>query len=213
MPTTTTIVIIFVLLALAEIAVITIFKLKVKRIRKIVYNETSKTNLLTAMLEQSQKSETFDVNIFNITPLEVIKEIRRTIVQHYFICFNKLKAVTLGDHLLQIRAVVISDRRDYLMSLLYQAAEEIKIEVWGNLLTQAIIAETVAQDPADLDKTAEVIGFVITIAEQQELGLELSQLFEGKIRRILLSDHFNEGWKNKIEIAMLRINNSLSQLE
>jgi hypothetical protein len=213
MSTTTTIVIIFVFLALADIAVITIFRLKVKRIRKIFYNETSKTNLLMAMLEQSQKTGTFDVNIFNTTPLEVIKEIRRTIVQHYFICFNELKAVILGDHLLRIRTVVISERRDYLMSLLYQAAEEVKIEVWGNLLTQAVIAETVAQDPTDLDKTAELIGFVITIAEQQELGLELSQLFEGKIRRILLSDHFNEGWKNKIEVAMLRINNSLSTLE
>jgi hypothetical protein len=107
MLTTTTIVIIFVFLALADIAVIVFFRLKVKRIQKIFNNESSKTNLLTAMLEQTQKS-TFDVNIFNTTPLEVIKEIRRTISQHYFICFNKLNATILGNHLLQIRTVVFS---------------------------------------------------------------------------------------------------------
>lgn len=210
MLTIKTIVIIAVLLALAEIAIISYFRLKVKRARKIFQNESSKTHLLIAMLEQNQKSGTFDVNIFNITPLEVIKEIRRTIVQHYFICFNKLPALILGYHLSQIRTVVISEYRDYLMSLLYQAAEEVKIDVWGNLLTQAIIAETVTQDPTDLDKTAELIDFIITIAEQQELGLEVSQLFEGKIKRILLSDHFNEGWKNKIEVAMMRICTSLN---
>jgi hypothetical protein len=153
------------------------------------------------------------VELLNSTPLEYLKDRGTVIVLYYFSRLNRAnqtEALDLGCYFWKINNQLSLDRKEYILGLLYQAAGSVKTEIWADLLVQSVILENQLQEDSELDHLAELIGFIITISNQIDNGERLSEIFEAKINTLLEVMSFNESLKNKIEVAMMRICNSLN---
>lgn len=200
-----------ILAILAGILVVTIIssiisKLRISRLKKELHREQIINNLYKAMI--SKEAGLVSIELLNSTPLDYLKQIKIIFIKYYFSRFSQLNqndALMFGSYFWEIQNMLKSDRKEYLLNILYKAAEPIKLEIWADLLVQAIILENQLQDEGKLNDVAELIGFIIIISNQENSGEELISLFETKVSQLLKSISFNETFKNKIEIAMMRI--------
>lgn len=204
---------------LAILAVIFIFSLfsnvilniRLRKSAKELHREQSINRLYDRMIAGS--ANLVSVEILNSTPLVYLKQVKQTLVRYYLSNFNhtdQTKALALGSYLWEIYNQLRSDRKEYLLNILYEAGESVKLEIWADLLVQAIVLENQLQDDGQLNDVAELIGFIITVSNQGDNGEKLNELFEARTNTLLTVMSYSEALKNKIEVAMMRICNSLS---
>jgi hypothetical protein len=188
-----------------------VFNLRLKNLKKELYREQSINRLYDRMI--AGKADLVSVEMLNFTPLVYLKQTKQTLIRYYLANFNQLnqtKALMFGSYLFEIYNMLKTDRKEYLLDILYEAGESVPLKIWSDLLVQAIILENQLQEEGQLNDIAELIGFIITVSNQGDEGDELIALFEAEVKKVLASTLFNEALKNKIEIAMMRICNSLS---
>lgn len=187
-----------------------ILKIRLRKLKRNLSHKQAAYTLFNAMI--SGNAELVSVELLNSTPLIYLRPMKDIFVRYYSSRLNKInqtEALMLGAYLWQVHNLSLPDRKDYILSLLYEAAEPVQLEVWTDLLVQAVILENQLQGESELDNVAELIGFIITISNQENNGDDLSELFEIKINKMLRSASFNRYWQNRVEITMMRICNSL----
>lgn len=187
-----------------------ILKGRLSRLKKNLDHKQAAYTLFNAMI--SGNSELVSVELLNSTPLTYLRSMKDIFVRYYSSRLNKInqtEALALGSYLWQIHNLILPDRKEYLLALLYESAKPVKLELWSELLVQAIVLENQLQEEAKLENVVELIGFIITISYQENHGEKLSEIFEAEIKKILDVASLNEAWKNKIELAMMRVCNSL----
>lgn len=188
-----------------------ILKIRLRKLKKNLSHKQAAYTLFNAMI--SGNTELVSVELLNSTPLIYLRPMKDIFVKYYFSHFSQLKqtdALNFGFYLWGIYNQLLLDRKDYILSLLYEAAEPVRLQIWSDLLVQSIILENQLQEEGELNDIAELIGFIITISNQENNGGKLSEIFEAEIKKVLEVASFNEAWKNKIEVATMRICVSLN---